>query len=276
METLSSDEVLQKMKEAGCRITRQRKTVLHVIMNNQCCSCKEIYLKVRKLDNTIGSSTVYRMINTLEEIGVINRDTEYRISESRADYVDYHEIIECIVSALDAKDPYTAGHSQRVSDMALKLCELMNIRDEDREKVHIAAHLHDIGKIGIPDAVLNKTDKLSSEEWEEMKRHPQIGADILSKSKHLRELKEIVLYHHERYDGNGYPKGLRGEEIPLGSRIIAVCDSIDAMTSNRSYRKAHSYDYCYDEIKTNLGTMYDPVIGHIVISNWEEFLQVIK
>ena len=107
-------------------------------------------------------------------------------------------------------------------------------------------------------------------------RHPQIGADILSKSKHLRELKEIVLYHHERYDGNGYPKGLRGEEIPLGSRIIAVCDSIDAMTSNRSYRKAHSYDYCYDEIKTNLGTMYDPVIGHIVISNWEEFLQVIK
>ncbi|MCI1931205.1 MAG: HD-GYP domain-containing protein [Clostridia bacterium] len=186
--------------------------------------------------------------------------------------IDYHEIIECIVSALDAKDPYTAGHSQRVSDMTLKLCELMELDNEETEKIHIAAHLHDIGKIGVPDAVLNKTTKLNDEEWEEMKKHPQIGADILSKSQHLSELKDIVLCHHERFDGKGYPRGLKGEQIPFGARIIAVCDSIDAMTSNRSYRKAYSFDYCYKEIKKNIGTMYDPAIGQYVLKHWDKII----
>lgn len=183
--------------------------------------------------------------------------------------VDYHEIIECTVSALDAKDPYTAGHSQRVSDMALALLEFLDLGQEEVEKIHIAAHLHDIGKIGVPDSVLNKPEKLSKEEWEFMKKHPGIGADILSKSRHLNELKEIVLYHHERFDGKGYPEGLKGEEIPLGGRIIAICDSIDAMTSDRGYRNAYSLEHCYEEIEKNLGVMYDPVIGALALKNWE-------
>jgi putative nucleotidyltransferase with HDIG domain len=189
--------------------------------------------------------------------------------------IDYHEIIECIVSALDAKDPYTAGHSQRVSDMALKVCELAGISKDETEKIHIAAHLHDIGKIGIPDAVLNKIDRLTQEEWELMKKHPEIGANILSKSQHLNELKDIVLYHHERYDGCGYPKGLKAGNIPVGARIIAICDSIDAMTSDRSYRSAHSFKYCYEEIEKNLGIMYDPVIGRCVLEHWEEVAEVL-
>lgn len=186
--------------------------------------------------------------------------------------IDYHEIIECIVSALDAKDPYTAGHSQRVSDMALKVCRLLKLKPEHVEKIHIAAHLHDIGKIGIPDAVLNKEDRLSEKEWEEMKKHPMIGAEILSKSEHLNELKEIVLYHHERFDGKGYPEGLAEKKIPFGSRIIALCDSIDAMLSTRSYRKAHSLEYCYEEIQCNLGAMYDPAIGKTVLEHWKEIV----
>lgn len=190
--------------------------------------------------------------------------------KNQLEYIDYHEIIECIVSALDAKDAYTAGHSQRVSDMALVVCKLMGLKKENIEEIHIAAHLHDIGKIGIPDAVLNKTDKLSQFEWEDMKRHPQIGAQILSKSRHLNELKDIVLYHHERYDGRGYPAGLKGIEIPLGARIIAICDSIDAMTSNRSYRSAYNSDFCYYEIKDNLGKMYDPIIGKYILEHWKE------
>ena len=119
--------------------------------------------------------------------------------------IDYHEIIECIACALDAKDPYTAGHSLRVSDMAECIAKMMNFKEKDVEKIHIAAHLHDIGKIGVPDAVLNKTEKLDDEEWQAMKRHPSIGAEILSKSEHLSEVKEIVLCHHERFDGKGYP-----------------------------------------------------------------------
>lgn len=192
------------------------------------------------------------------------------------DGIDYHEIIECIVSALDAKDPYTAGHSQRVSEMALALSEVLGLPEAEVDKIHVAAHLHDIGKIGVPDAILNKPDRLEEEEWEAIKKHPKTGADILSKSRHLNELKDIVLYHHESYDGKGYPSGLKGKEIPLGARIIAICDSIDAMTSDRGYRKAYTLDYCYEEIKKNLGKMYDPDIGALALLHWSKVTASVK
>lgn len=121
--------------------------------------------------------------------------------------------------ALDAKSPYTAGHSKSVSDMVEILCRLLGLN----RMMHIAAHLHDIGKIGIDDAILNKEGKLDEQEWEMMKTHPQIGANILDKSHLLAPFSKIVLHHHERY-------GLNGKEIPLGLRIIALCDSIDTMT----------------------------------------------
>ncbi len=151
----------------------------------------------------------------------------------------------------------------------------MRLHEELSEKVHIAAHLHDIGKIGIPDAILNKEGKLNEREWEVIKRHPQIGADILSKSSHLAKMKDIILYHHERFDGLGYPAGLFGQNIPLGARIIAICDSIDAMTSIRVYRKAYSLEYCYLELEKNLGKMYDPAIGELVLEHWKELIRTI-
>lgn len=190
--------------------------------------------------------------------------------------IDFHEIVECIASALDAKDPYTAGHSRRVSDMALVVCRLMGLKESDTEKIHIAGHLHDIGKIGVPDAVLNKEEKLTDEEFTYIRRHPQIGADILNKSHRLREISDIVLMHHERYDGKGYPTGAKGVEIPVGARILAICDSIDAMTSNRCYRKSLGFEICYDEIEKNLGKMYDPIIGRYVLDNWDEIIAVVK
>lgn len=192
------------------------------------------------------------------------------------DAINYHEIIECITCALDAKDPYTAGHSQRVSDMALKVCQLIGLKQEDTERIHIAAHLHDIGKIGVPDAILNKEGKLTREEFMCIKKHPEIGAQILGKSHKLGELSDIVLMHHERYDGKGYPTGSAGVQIPIGARIIAICDSIDAITSNRCYRKAHDFQYCYEEIEKNLGRMYDPVMGQYVLEHWEEITGVVR
>lgn len=188
----------------------------------------------------------------------------------------YHEIIDCITCALDARDTYTAGHSQRVSDMALRICQLIGLKEKDIEKIHMAAHLHDIGKIGVPDAVLKKEGRLTEEEFACMKKHTIIGAEILGKSSVLRELSEIVLLHHERYDGKGYPTGRAGNEIPVGARIIAICDSIDAMTSNRCYRKAFDFEYCYREIERNLGKMYDPMIGRYVLEHWENITGVIK
>ncbi len=190
--------------------------------------------------------------------------------------IDYHEIIDCITCALDARDPYTAGHSERVSDMTLKVCQLIGLKKDDISKIHIAAHLHDIGKIGVPDAILNKEGRLTDEEFGYIKKHPAIGAEILSKSNKLSELSDIVLMHHERYDGKGYPLGRKGVEIPIGARIIAICDSIDAITSNRCYRKAHDFQYCYDEIEKNLGKMYDPIVGRYVLDNWEEIISVVR
>lgn len=270
---MQKEMIVQKLKEQGCRITKQRLLLLDIILEEDCSCSKEIYYKASKQSANIGFATVYRMINTLEEIGAISRKSIHKTMEeceTCKNEIDYHEIIECIVCALDAKDAYTAGHSQRVSDMALTVAERMGFRKDDIEKIHIAAHLHDIGKIGVPDAVLNKKEKLTDEEWQSIKKHPLIGAEILSKSEHLSELKDIVLCHHERYDGLGYPYGMKGEEIPVGARIIAVCDSIDAMTSDRSYRRAYDFQYCYGEIKKNLGKMYDPVIGACVLKHWEE------
>lgn len=179
----------------------------------------------------------------------------------------YHDIIESLVAALEAKDNYTSGHSDRVAFMTYELSKWIGIKGLELENIHIAAHLHDIGKIGVPDIILNKNGKLLPHEWEYIEMHPKIGFDILSKSKRLKSISKIVLYHHERWDGKGYPKRLSGTSIPIGSRIIAVCDSIDAMTSDRPYRKAMSFEACMNEIIINSGLMFDPVIVQYIVEN---------
>ena len=195
---------------------------------------------------------------------------EKELDLENTSYSFYTEMIECIRSAINARDSYTAQHVDRVGNMTARVCELIGISGNNREKISLAAQLHDVGKIGIPDAVLNKPTRLSEEEWNVIKQHPVIGKDILCKSKYLSELEEIVLHHHERFDGLGYPGGLKADEIPVGSRIIAICDSIDAMTSDRAYRMALDMGTCRMEIEKNLGKMYDPVIGQFVLDHWDE------
>jgi HD-GYP domain-containing protein (c-di-GMP phosphodiesterase class II) len=180
----------------------------------------------------------------------------------------YHDIIESIVAALEAKDLNTADHSRRVGDMAHKLSQCLRLPETECEMIHMAAHVHDIGKIGVPDYILIKPDKLLPHEWEFIKKHPQIGANILNKAPNLSDISLMVLHHHERWDGKGYPSGLKGEDIPLGSRIIAVCDSIDAMKSPRAYRVPISDRQCKAEIKKNSSKMYDPEIVQCVLKHW--------
>lgn len=184
----------------------------------------------------------------------------------------YHDIIKSMVAALEAKDLYTSGHSTRVAEMAYGLGELLGMTKEELRLMHIAGDLHDIGKIGVPDNVLNKPEKLEIEEWELMKKHCDIGYNILSKAKTFKGISEIVLYHHERWDGKGYPKGLKAEEIPFASRILAVCDSIDAMKSDRPYRKSISDEICKAEINKNRGIMYDSQIAECMLENWDEIV----
>lgn len=183
----------------------------------------------------------------------------------------FHDAIECLIAALEARDPYSQGHSQRVADMVYDLARKIGIRGKELEEIHIAAHLHDIGKIGVPDNILRKPGKLFPHEWAQMRRHPEIGYQILSKSALLKKIARIVLHHHERWDGKGYPAGLKGEAIPLGSRLIAVCDTIDAMTSNRPYRPALTWQDCLAEIKACKATQLDAVLVDAAEELWPKW-----
>jgi putative nucleotidyltransferase with HDIG domain len=166
--------------------------------------------------------------------------------------------ITALAAAVDAKDPYTFGHSSEVTEAALAIAAEMGIGEKETETLRMAAILHDIGKIGIDGAILNKEGPLDSEEYSAIMRHPTIGANILSSLDFLGDVVPIVLHHHERYDGTGYPGKIGGEEIPLGARIITVADSYDAMTSDRTYRRAMPSSKALDELTRNIGTQFDP------------------
>lgn len=171
-----------------------------------------------------------------------------------------------IVNTLEAKDPYTNGHSMRVTNMSKTFTEHIYGQIQLLTDIEIAGRLHDVGKIGIKESILNKPDKLTPEEFEQMKMHPIITEQILSPIISLKEIVIIAKHHHERFDGRGYPSGLKGEEIPLGSRILALADAYDAMTSSRPYRKALDSESAIFEIQKNLGTQFDPEIGEKFIN----------
>ena len=147
-------------------------------------------------------------------------------------------LMHSLTSAVDAKDAYTCGHSERVALLSRHLAQQAGLSDTEVEQVYMAGLLHDVGKIGVPESVLQKTGKLTPEEFDQMKKHPEIGARILQDVRQIKHLIPGVLHHHERYDGQGYPAGLAGENIPLMGRIICLADCFDAMTSNRTYRRA--------------------------------------
>ncbi|MCM1102371.1 MAG: HD domain-containing protein [Clostridium sp.] len=168
------------------------------------------------------------------------------------------QTIMTIVNTIDAKDEYTKGHSQRVSEYAAALAAELGMREEDVERIRYIALLHDIGKIGVPDAILNKPGRLDDTEFALMKQHTVMGGDILKDISSMEDLDVGAKYHHERYDGNGYPEGLKGEEIPLVARIIGIADAYDAMTSHRIYRKRLSDEAVQREIKRCAGTQFDP------------------
>lgn len=162
---------------------------------------------------------------------------EKLLYKSRKGFID---IIQLIVTSLEARDKYTAGHSIRVTEYSILLAKKVNISDDDLKILEAACKLHDIGKIGIPESVLNKPGKLSVEEFAMIKKHPEIAVDILSNVDYFVRILSCILYHHERIDGKGYPKGLKGNNIPFLSRIIAIADTFDAITSDRPYREAMS------------------------------------
>ena len=180
------------------------------------------------------------------------------------------EVMEALAHTIDAKDEYTKGHSVRVAKYSRMLAEKLGMNDEDCESVYYMALLHDIGKIGVPNEIINSKSKMTDEEYAIMKTHPCIGSDILEEIKSRPDLMIGARWHHERYDGKGYPDQKAGEDIPYFARIISVADSYDAMTSNRSYRKFLPQDVVRSEIEKNCGTQFDPNIAKCMISVIDE------
>ena len=180
----------------------------------------------------------------------------------------YMQTLTALANAVEARDIYTRGHTERVCLMAESLGGEMGWEEEKLWEVKMGGILHDIGKLGVPDAVLNKAETLTQEEFESMKQHPVCGAKILEHISFLAPAVPYVLYHHERFDGKGYPYGLRKEEIPIQGRLMAVVDTFDAMTSDRPYRKAKSFKTALEEIRDCAGTQFDPHIARLFLLTW--------
>lgn len=184
-------------------------------------------------------------------------------------YIDmrhmYMETIEAFTKAIEAKDSYTSGHASRVGKYAEKLAKAVKLSDYKIDKIKTAALLHDIGKIGIEDGILKKPGKLSKEEYEIIKQHPVIGAQILKDVYFLKDVINIIKYHHERYDGSGYPEGISGDDIPIEAAVLAIADVFDAMTSDRPYRKALTREQALNEIESNAGTQFHPELAEAFV-----------
>ncbi len=181
----------------------------------------------------------------------------------------FYNTVETLVRTIQAKDQYTAGHSTRVSRYSLMIADKLGMSTKEKHQLYLAAMLHDIGKIGVPDDLLNRPGKLSESEMERVRSHVQVGASMIEMLGEMHEIVPLIRHHHECYDGSGYPDGLKGEQIPLVSRIIAVADMYDAMTSDRPYRKRRSHQFAVDEIIKASGVQIDPKVA-------EAFLDVLK
>jgi len=189
----------------------------------------------------------------------------------------YDGTLEALVQALDARDQETRGHSFRVASYVLSMARVLGIQESTHEwtDMYRGALLHDVGKIGVPDFILHKPGPLTPEEWDDMKRHPNIGHDMLREISFLSGAASIVHCHHERFDGKGYPRGLAGDEIPLGARIFTIADAFDAMTSDRPYRKALTTEMAREEVLRHSGTQFDPQVVQAFLMVYEELERVV-
>lgn len=202
---------------------------------------------------------LFAVVETNEKVERANRiEIDYLKEEQKALHRLFGQTVTALVNAIDSKDKYTHGHSSRVAEYSRAIAELSGMSEEDCEKVYYSALLHDVGKIGIPDEIINKDGRLTDEEYEIIKQHPVIGEQILSSITEYPYLSIAAHHHHERYDGRGYPDKLKGEDIPEYARIVAVADAYDAMTSMRSYRDAIPQQKVREEIIKCAGTQFDP------------------
>jgi HD-GYP domain-containing protein (c-di-GMP phosphodiesterase class II) len=199
------------------------------------------------------------LISIAEQVAVVISNTDLYNDLERFVF----NVVKSLVYAIEAKDVYTRGHSERVSRYCLLMAEHLQLEENQKNHLHWASILHDIGKIGIPESILTKPDRLTDEEYRTIRDHPEKGHTILKPLDQLSASLPSILHHHERYDGTGYPRRLKGEEIPLLARVIAVADTFDAITSDRAYRPARTPQEALAIIKEVAGSQLDPALVDI-------------
>jgi HD-GYP domain-containing protein (c-di-GMP phosphodiesterase class II) len=218
---------------------------------------------VINLDNNTSFTTdIINLLKSFSEqaaVAINNARLYQKIQDS------YFEIVKALAQAIEAKDPYTHGHSERVMKYSLAIAPRLGLSKEEKDSLRYAAILHDIGKIGVRGIILNNPNGLTTEEYDEVKRHPIIGENIISPIELLQPIRPLIRHHHEWYNGKGYTDGLSGENIPLGARILAVADAYDAMKSDRPYRKALTEETAIQELKGGNGTQFDPKIVEVFL-----------
>ncbi len=262
----------------SCNFTIVSTILLFIALLLICILCiLNISITMRKNISEINKNNINYSSFTDNEIG----NLIFQINATKKIYDDYIKQIENIKDielekerlasieilrrTVDAKDTYTRGHSDRVSEYSVLIGKKLKLSDDKLKLLKIGGLFHDIGKIGIPDSILLKTSKLTDDEYNEIKKHPSIGAHILENSSIFKDIIPIVLYHHEKFDGCGYPAKLKGEDIPFLARIVAVADTFDAMTSKRSYRDALALDIVKQEFIKFSGTQFDPVVAKVFL-----------
>lgn len=260
-----------------------------LIINNLKQNANELYRKLAKYEN-LNSLITYPLIEKNKPLGIISVYSKkvYGFSEDdvrlfalfanqtvivlenarllEQTQVSYLNAIKTLASVIDAKDNSTYGHSERVMKTTLKIADKLGMSNEDEQILRYASFLHDIGKIGIDISILRKRSKLNKKDWAEIIQHPKLGAEIVEGVDFLGKMAPIILHHHERYSGGGYPNpDLKGEKIPIGARILAVADAYESMRSNRPYRKSLSKKEALERLKQSAGNQFDPKIVNILI-----------
>ena len=233
-------------------------------------AAKQVAIESFHLSLSYGYATRTSLMEDVQQVmkraeDMMNRNKLYESSSAK------NKSIGLVINSLFAKSNRESAHSKRVSSLCAFLAEQLGLPEREVNRMRVAGLMHDIGKIGVDEAILNKPDRLTAEEWEVMKRHPEIGYRILSASSEFSDLSLAILEHHERWDGKGYPRGLSGEQISKQARIIMIADSYDAMTSERSYKMPMTKDEAIEEIRTCSGTHYDPAIVKVFLSSIHQF-----
>jgi putative nucleotidyltransferase with HDIG domain len=223
------------------------------------------YAQKQYVDRTEEGVKELRRLN--QELGTANREV---VNANRAIRQLNDELFMTLAKVIDARDPFAAGHAATVAGYAAAIAAKLGLQAERLENVRQAALLHDIGKLGIPESILFKPGRLTDDEYTRIKTHAALGGEFLETSQGLRHLAPWVAHHHERWDGRGYPHGLRGDEIPLEARILAVCDAVEAMASDRPYHRAMSLDEIITELRLGAGTQFDPAVVQAFISIVEQ------